>query len=112
MTEKEFETYWKKHRNEILSEDSDYMHAKENFGMHNGANLILFGIPIVIGIVFMNNIHFKTEILTWAASAAVTIVAYAICVWIKALIFGVGSPDEVEQRIKQKKKEEMTGTDI
>lgn len=110
MTDKEFETYWKEHRNEILNKNRDYMHAKENFGMHSGADFILFGLPIVVGIVFMNNIQFKTEILTWVASAAVTIIAYAICVWIKTLISGVGSPDEVEQRIKKSKKEEMTGT--
>lgn len=109
MTEKEFETYWKAHRNEILNKDSDYIRAKEEFKMHNGADLLLFGLPIVAGIVFMNYIQFDREILSWLSSAAVTIITYVICVWVKGMISGVGSPDEVESRIKARKKKEMMG---
>ena len=39
--------------------------------------------------------------------AAVTIVCFAICVWIKSLITGSGSPDEVEAKIKEKEKKKF-----
>lgn len=109
MTEKEFEEYWQKHRKEILAKDSNYNHAKEEFKMHNGADFILFGLPVVAGIVFMNCVQFKSEILTWLSSAAVTIVVYVVCVLVKSMITGVGSPDEMEQHIKEQKKKEMMG---
>lgn len=104
MTEKEFEEYWKANRESILSKDEEYRRAKDNFKMSNGSDMLLFGLPIVAGIVFMNNVHLGNELLNWIASAAVTIVCFAICAWIKSLITGNCSPDEVEARIKEKEK--------
>lgn len=104
MTEKEFEEYWKANRESILSKDEEYRRAKDNFKMSNGSDMLLFGLPIVAGIVFMNNVHLGNELLNWIVSAAVTIVCFATCVWIKSLITGSGSPDEVEAKIKEKEK--------
>mgnify|MGYP007079211996 CR=1 FL=1 len=56
MTEKEFEEYWKANRESILSKDEEYRRAKDNFKMSNGSDMLLFGLPIVAGIVFMNKI--------------------------------------------------------
>lgn len=109
MTEQEFELYWKQNRDEILRHSKNYTDAKENFKMHSGADLILFGLPIVTGIVFMNNVRIGNEILLWLLSAVVTVLAYVVCVWVKSMISGTGSPDEVERRIKEKLKAEKTG---
>ena len=109
MTEKEFDAYWKEHRGSILSNDAEYRRAKENFKMSNGADMLIFGIPIVAGIVFMNNVHLGNELLNWLASALVTVVCFAICVWVKSLVTGSGSPDEVEEMIKKRIKKEMLG---
>ena len=57
MTEKEFECYWKEQRDSILSKSDDYRRAKESFKMKSGADWLLFGIPVIAGIVFMNNCH-------------------------------------------------------
>ena len=108
MTEQEFETYWKQHREEILMRDRDYTDAKDNFKISNGSDFILFGLPVVAGVVFMNNVKTGNELLTWVLSAAVTIVAYAVCVWIKSVATGTMSPDEVEQNIKKRLKDKMT----
>ena len=107
MTEKEFEEYWKANRESILSKDEEYRLAKDNFKMSNGSDMLLFGLPIVAGIVFMNNVHLGNELLNWIASAAVTIVCFAICAWIKSLITGSCSPDEVEARVKEKEKKKL-----
>lgn len=40
----------------ILEKNDEYRHAKENFKIHSGADLILFGIPVVAGIVSINNV--------------------------------------------------------
>jgi len=107
MTEKEFEKYWKANRESILQKDEEYQHAKENFKMSSGADMLLFGIPIVAGIVFMNNVHLGNELLNWVASAAITIVCFAICVWIKSMMTGSGSPDEVEEKIKERERKRL-----
>ena len=68
MTEKEFEKYWKDNRESILQKDEEYRHAKENFKMSNGADMLLFGIPIVAGIVFMKMCIWATNCLIgWQA---------------------------------------------
>ena len=107
MTEKEFEIYWKENRESILSSSEEYRLAQENFKLKSGADWLLFGIPIVAGIVFMNNCNLGNELLGWLVSAIVTIACFAVCVWIKGLITGKGSPDEVEETIRNREKVKM-----
>lgn len=107
MTDKEFETYWKENRMTILDKNDEYRHAKENFKIHSGADLILFGIPIVAGIVSINNVPLQNELLKWVVSAVITIICFALSVWVKSLITGTVSPDEVEQRLKEAKRRKL-----
>lgn len=93
----------------ILDKNDEYRHAKENFKIHSGADLILFGIPVVAGIVSINNVPLQNELLKWIVSAVITIVCFALSVWVKSLITGTVSPDEVEQRLKETKRREMVG---
>lgn len=93
----------------ILEKNDEYRHAKENFKIHSGADLILFGIPVVAGIVSINNVPLQNELLKWIVSAVITIVCFALSVWVKSLITGTVSPDEVEQRLKEAKRREMVG---
>ena len=109
MTDREFETYWKENRMTILEKNDEYRHAKENFKIHSGADLILFGIPVVAGIVSINNVPLQNELLKWIVSAVITIACFALSVWVKSLITGTVSPDEVEQRLKEAKRREMVG---
>lgn len=107
MTDKEFDTYWKENRMTILEKNDEYRHAKENFKIHSGADLILFGIPVVAGIVSINNVPLQNELLKWIVSSVITIVCFALSVWVKSLITGMVSPDEVEQRLKETKRRKM-----
>ena len=91
----------------ILEKNDEYRHAKENFKIHSGANLILFGIPVVAGIVSINNVPLQNELLKWIVSAVITIACFTLSVWVKSLITGTVSPDEVEQRLKEAKRREM-----
>lgn len=91
----------------ILEKNDEYRHAKENFKIHSGADLILFGIPVVAGIVSINNVPLQNELLKWIVSAVITIVCFALSVWVKSLITGTVSPDEVEQRLKEAKRRKL-----
>ncbi len=93
----------------ILEKNDEYRHAKENFKIHSGADLILFGIPVVAGIVSINNVPLQNELLKWIVSAVITIACFTLSVWVKSLITGTVSPDEVEQRLKETKRREMVG---
>lgn len=93
----------------ILEKNDEYRRAKENFKIHSGADLILFGIPVVAGIVSINNVPLQNELLKWIVSAVITIVCFALSVWVKSLITGTVLPDEVEQRLKETKRREMVG---
>ena len=107
MNEQEFEKYWKENRGRILSNDEEYAKAKNSYKMSSGADWLLFAIPVVAGIIFMNYCPFTRELLKWLASAVVTIITFIICVWIKSMISVEASPEEVEQKIKKKTKQEM-----
>lgn len=107
MTDREFDTYWKENRMTILEKNDEYRHAKENFKIHSGTDLILFGIPVVAGIVSINNVPLQNELLKWIVSAVITIACFTLSVWVKSLITGTVSPDEVEQRLKEAKRREM-----
>lgn len=91
----------------ILEKNDEYRHTKENFKIHSGADLILFGIPVVAGIVSINNVPLQNELLKWIVSAVITIVCFTLSVWVKSLITGMVSPDEVEQRLKEAKRREL-----
>lgn len=107
MTEKEFEGYWLSERKRILSESDEYRRAKENFKISTGADWLLFGIPIVAGIVAMSYIPLQNELLKWLVSACVTIVCFVLCVWVKSITTGTGSPDEIEKKLKNKERERL-----
>ncbi len=57
-----------------------------DYKMKSGADWILFGIPVVAGIVSFDYLPIEHELLKWLASAGITILCFAISVWIKEVI--------------------------
>ena len=107
MTEKEFETYWAQNRLSILESNADYRQACEELKMRSGADWLLFAIPVAVGVAVMSSLPIEREILKWLIGAAATIVCFAVCVWVKNAISGTRYPNEIEEKIKARKKEEM-----
>lgn len=107
MNEKEFEQYWLANREQILSHNDEYNKAKSAYKMKSGYDWLLFAIPVVTGIVYMDYCPLKSEMLKWIASAIVTILTFVICVFIKSKISGDDSPEQVEQRLKEHTKKGM-----
>ncbi len=107
MTPTEFEEYWQQHKNAILSRNRQYQQAREKYKMNSGADWILFAIPAVSGVITMNNIPGDNELLKWTASALVTFAVFVVCVWVKGMMSGKSSPDEIERHIKEEVKRKM-----
>ena len=107
MNYSEFEKYWKEHKFEILNADDEYNKAKESFKMNSGSDWLLFAIPVVAGLVFMQYVRLENEILNWIASACVIILCFIVCVLVKSITSGNVSLDDIETRIKKRIKQTM-----
>lgn len=107
MTEKEFDSYWSTHKTQILNSDNTYQKAKADYKTTSGADLLLYAIPVVAGILTMEYCALESEILRWLLCAIVVIVCFVVCVWAKSLITDSQPPEAVENKIRQRLHDEM-----
>jgi hypothetical protein len=107
MNEQEFEERWHENRRTLLQNDAEWRQLQDSYKMSSGADWLLFAIPVVAGIASFNYVPLSSEILKWLISVAITIVCFAICVWIKTLVSGTKTADEIERRVKEEFKESM-----
>lgn len=98
----EFERLWAENRHRLLREDTEYRQLTDSYKISSGADLLLFGIPAVAGVVFMDQAYIGHELLKWLACAAVVIATFVLCVWIKSAISGSKPVAEVEKRVKER----------
>ena len=108
--EKEFERYWQGHKTSILMKDDEYRAAVETYRMRSGSDWLLFGIPVMAGIVSMQFIPIQHELLRWVASILITIVVFAICVYVKSLSNPHRAISDIEADVKKKAYEEYLST--
>jgi len=101
MTEKEFEEYWRVNRNKLLNQNASFKASKDSYKMTTGADWLLYAIPVVAGIVFMDCCSIQHELLRWFACAGITIACFVLCVFIKTLISGDQSMDDIEKQMKK-----------
>lgn len=112
MDNLEFERYWTENREKILNANSEYIKVRDSYKSLSGADYLLYAIPVVAGIVFMDSCKFiEQELLKWFAGALVVIVCFVLCVWVKVLISGNNPPLEVENKIKSQLKEKLLKED-
>lgn len=102
VKDEEFERWWKENKNDILHEDSEYLRVENSYKIKSGADLLLFGIPVVAGIVVINYIPVDNEIIKWIISAVITIAVFLVCVWIKSTTIPGETLSEIEERLKNK----------
>ena len=101
MTEKEFNDWWKENRRDILQTDKAYKERENSYKIKSGADLLLFAIPALAGIIFLESGLVKHEMLNWLASAAVVIVTFLVSAFIKSQMIPGDSLYDIEQRIRQ-----------
>ena len=100
--EKEFEQLWLENKTRLLNEDKEYRDAIATYGMTSGADWLLFGIPVATGIVCVECLPFQSEILKWVVSVVITVVVFAICVWVKSLSNPHRAIEDIEKDVKQR----------
>ena len=106
----QFEQHWQGHKTTILMQDDEYRAAVETYRMSSGSDWLLFGIPVVSGIVSMQYIPTTKELLRWVASILITIVVFAICVYIKSLSNPHRAIADIEADVKKKAYERYLAT--
>ncbi len=100
MKEKDFETLWKENKKRILEADPEYRKIIDSYKMNSVADWLLFALPAVVAIIILDWNPFQRELVNWLIGAIAAIVTFALCVWIKSIISGNRSLDEVEKEIK------------
>jgi hypothetical protein len=100
--EQNFEEYWLANKPRLLMEDDEYRKAVGAYQMKTGADWLLFGIPVVAGIVSMQYIPINHELLRWIASIVITILVFVVCVWVKSLSNPHRPISEIEEDVKRK----------
>ena len=73
-----FEALWREQGYRLLREDGEYKQLSESYRLRTGGDFLLFGIPLLAGVVFM------------------------LCVWVKSAAGGSKSAAEVERRVKER----------
>lgn len=107
MTEREFETWWNANRQTVLKQNKDYIERENSYKMKGIGDLIIFAIPVIAGVLFLDSGIVKHEMLNWAASAVVVIVCFLLCVFIKSRTIPGESLYDIEKRLKQEHWEKM-----
>ena len=70
--------------------------------MKSGADWLLFGIPVVAGIVAMQLLPFESELLRFGTSVLITIIAFVISVYIKSVISPHRALSDIEADVRRR----------
>ena len=97
-----FERLWSEQGYRLLREDGEYRRLEDSYKLKSGFDFMLFGIPVLVGVVFMDLAPIERELLRWLACAAVVVAAFVVCVWVKSATGGQSSAAEVERRVKER----------
>ena len=100
--EKDLETLWQAKKQRLLMEDEEYRAAVSTYDMKSGADWLIFGFPVAAGIVSVEYIPIRHELLKWCASIAVTVIMFVISVYIKSLSNPHRAISDIEADVKKK----------
>ena len=90
-----------RNRKQLLAESEEYKQTLDGYKMKTGADWILFAIPVVAGIVTFNYIPIANELLRWLATVGVTVLVFAVCVFIKSTTIPGRTLEEIEKDVKK-----------
>ena len=98
--DKAFERYWRENKNSLLYQDIEYLSTINSYKMHPGTDLLLYGLPVIIGITLAEYLPITHELLKWVVVVVVTLAAFVVSVYIKSRMAGIKSVSEIERRVK------------
>lgn len=105
-----FENWWLANKQQVLDEDREYHEVVESYKMKSGADWLLFGIPVLTGMLCVQFLPIHHEILLWVASIAITVVVFAVCVIVKSLSHPHRPISDIEADVKKRCLEEYERT--
>lgn len=99
---REFEEYWKAHEQTLLAAAPAVLREerKNNGKMNTAGDWLLFIIPLVAGIGFMNARLLANEMLNLVVGLAVVVVCFGIAMLIRPYVTGKRSVTDIDADIK------------
>lgn len=98
----EFETYWKAHEASLIQAAPKVLREeRENNGkMNTAGDWLLFVIPIMAMIGFMNTDFIEKELSKFLVALAIGVVCYGVSVYIKPYVTGKRNIVDIDADIK------------
>lgn len=99
---KEFEEYWKQHEQQLINVSPKVLQEeRKNSGkMNTAGDWLLFVIPLIAGIGFMNTKLIANEMLNLICGMVIVVICFALEMLIRPYVTGKRSVAEIDQDIK------------
>ena len=110
--DKTFENWWMANKQRVLSEDREYSDAIGTYKMTSGADWLLFGIPVVTGILCIEYVPIESEVLRWAVSFLAALLVSVACVYVKSLSNPHRPISDIEADVKKRCLDEYRRTGV
>lgn len=101
MEDEKFEILWNENRERLLDSDDEWREMRGSCKIRTGTDALVYAIPVVVGIVCLDYLPVRHELLKWGISAVVMIVVTAICIQVKSIVSGTKSAVDIEKRVKE-----------
>ena len=110
--DKTFENWWMANKQRVLSEDREYSDAVGTYKMTSGADWLLFGIPVVTGILCIEYVPIESEVLRWVVSFLAAVLVSVACVYVKSLSNPHRPIGDIEADVKKRCLDEYRRTGV
>lgn len=99
---KEFEEYWKQHELQLINVSPKVLQEeRKNSGkMNTAGDWLLFVIPLIAGIGFINTKLIANEMLNLICGMVIVVICFALEMLIRPYVTGKRSVAEIDQDIK------------
>ncbi|MGI6241988.1 MAG: hypothetical protein ACOYJK_00380 [Prevotella sp.] len=101
--EKEFENYWKHHQSALIQRAPQALkEERTNTGkMNTAGDWILFAVPIVAMVAFMNYGFFAKEMVNFLVSLIIGVVCFILSMLLKPYVTGKRNVVDIDEDIKR-----------
>lgn len=101
--EKEFENYWKHHQQALIQRAPQALKKeRENTGkMNTAGDWLLFVIPIIAMVCFMNYGLFAKEMVNFLVALVVGVIFFFLSMLLKPYVTGKRNVVDIDEDIKQ-----------
>ncbi len=100
--DKQFEAYWKANEQSLIAAAPSVLgeERKNNGKMNTAGDWLLFIIPLVAGIGFMNSNLIESEMVNLIVGLAIVVVCFGIAMMIRPYVTGKRSIADIDAEIK------------